>query len=146
MAGSHRAGRLHFWLGPALIGLGLACLLSVLILEARARAQAAPDPAAPHVALPKVETLQGVQVPEPPGLSDYVQDKQAAIALGKVFFWDQQVGGDQDRLRHLPLLGRYGCASQEHAEPRHKRARHQVLHRRAELPTEAWDVPLPEDR
>jgi cytochrome c peroxidase len=38
--------------------------------------------------------LDSVQVPEPPDLANYVVDRQAAIALGKAFFWEQQAGSD----------------------------------------------------
>jgi cytochrome c peroxidase len=39
-------------------------------------------------------SLKSVVVPEPPNLYDFVADKQAAIALGKAFFWDQQASSD----------------------------------------------------
>ena len=38
--------------------------------------------------------LRAVAVPEPPNLNEFVQDRQAAIALGKALFWDMQVGSD----------------------------------------------------
>lgn len=40
--------------------------------------------------------LRGVPVPGPSDqdLAEYVKDKQAAIALGKAFFWDMQIGSD----------------------------------------------------
>ncbi|HKO23607.1 MAG TPA: cytochrome c peroxidase, partial [Chloroflexota bacterium] len=38
--------------------------------------------------------LSTVAVPEPAHLADFVQDKGAAIALGKALFWDTQVGSD----------------------------------------------------
>src|SRR2546423_7570648 len=38
--------------------------------------------------------LSTVAVPEPANLADFVQDKGAAIALGKALFWDTQVGSD----------------------------------------------------
>src|SRR5436309_9296140 len=38
--------------------------------------------------------LSTVDVPEPANLADFVQDKGAAIALGKALFWDTQVGSD----------------------------------------------------
>lgn len=40
------------------------------------------------------KSLSLVAVPEPKNLGDYVQNKEAAIALGKALFWDMQVGGD----------------------------------------------------
>jgi cytochrome c peroxidase len=39
-------------------------------------------------------SLKSVTVPEPPNLGDFVADKQAAIVLGKAFFWDQQASSD----------------------------------------------------
>src|SRR5437868_6074108 len=39
-------------------------------------------------------SLSTVDVPEPANLSDFVQDKGAAIALGKALFWDTQVGSN----------------------------------------------------
>ena len=39
-------------------------------------------------------SLKRVPVPVPDGLTDFVANKDAVIALGKSLFWDQQVGGD----------------------------------------------------
>src|SRR6478672_6031788 len=39
-------------------------------------------------------SLKSVVVQDPPNLGDFVADKQAAIALGKAFFWDQQASSD----------------------------------------------------
>lgn len=39
-------------------------------------------------------TLKGTEVPEPSNLEEFVRDREAAIALGKAFFWDMQVGSD----------------------------------------------------
>jgi len=41
------------------------------------------------------QSLKGVAVPEPPDLGDYVMDRQAAIVLGKAFFWDMNAGSDE---------------------------------------------------
>src|ERR1700741_1197148 len=41
-------------------------------------------------------SLKSLAVPEPPNLADFVADKQAAIALGKAFFWDQQASSDNN--------------------------------------------------
>jgi cytochrome c peroxidase len=38
--------------------------------------------------------LSTVPVPEPPNLSEFVRDREAAIRLGKALFWDMQVGSD----------------------------------------------------
>lgn len=39
-------------------------------------------------------SLSTVAIPEPDNLTEFVKDKTAAIALGKTFFWDMQVGSD----------------------------------------------------
>jgi len=41
------------------------------------------------------QSLKGVAVPLPPDLGDYVMDRQAAIVLGKAFFWDMNAGSDE---------------------------------------------------
>ena len=41
------------------------------------------------------QSLKGVPVPEPPNLGDFVMDRQAAIVLGKAFFWDMNAGSDE---------------------------------------------------
>ncbi len=37
------------------------------------------------------------RIPLPPDLCDYVKDEEAAIQLGKAFFWDMQAGSDGAR-------------------------------------------------
>ncbi|WP_200892571.1 cytochrome-c peroxidase [Aliterella atlantica] len=39
-------------------------------------------------------SLKTVSIPEPDNLKDFVQNKTAAIALGKSLFWDMQLGSD----------------------------------------------------
>src|SRR4051812_2055228 len=39
-------------------------------------------------------SLKTVTVPEPPNLGDFVQDRAAAIRLGKALFWDVQASSD----------------------------------------------------
>src|SRR5437870_5391302 len=39
-------------------------------------------------------SLKTVAVPRPANLARFIKDEQAAIALGKALFWDQQVGSD----------------------------------------------------
>lgn len=39
-------------------------------------------------------TLKQVAVPEPTNLTAYIRNRDVAIALGKAFFWDMQVGSD----------------------------------------------------
>ncbi len=43
---------------------------------------------------PVLVPLNQLPVPEPPNLFQFVKDKQAAIKLGKAFFWDMQTGSD----------------------------------------------------
>ena len=45
--------------------------------------------------------LDSIPVPLPENLADFVQDRDVAVALGKAFFWDMQVGSD----------GKTACAS-----------------------------------
>lgn len=54
----------------------------------RATAQIAADEPPPLAA------LNTIPVPEPSGLTSYVYNKSAAIALGKALFWDMQLGSD----------------------------------------------------
>lgn len=46
------------------------------------------------VAVPTIGSLKGVAVPAAANLGDFIQNKQAAILLGKAFFWDVQAGSD----------------------------------------------------
>ena len=39
-------------------------------------------------------TLKEIPVPEPSDLGTYVRNRDVAVALGKAFFWDMQVGSD----------------------------------------------------
>jgi cytochrome c peroxidase len=39
-------------------------------------------------------SLKTVTVPEPNNLTEFIQDRTAAIALGKALFWDMQIGSD----------------------------------------------------
>jgi len=64
----------------------LACL--ILAISGSTTIVSAQEP------LPKPETLRGRKVPEPSKLSEFIRDKQAAIAIGKALFWDMQVGSD----------------------------------------------------
>jgi cytochrome c peroxidase len=77
--------------GLPLFGASLVLAGFVLLALSRAvplYAQSAPVPVTSPV------MLKLVQVPEPPNLGDFVQDKATAIQLGKALFWDMQVGGD----------------------------------------------------
>jgi len=60
-----------------------ACVYNLLIGVPFVGAQSAPP-----------KSLKDVPVVEPPNLSDFVADKNAAIILGKALFWDMQVGSD----------------------------------------------------
>ena len=52
----------------------------------RAAAQDAPPEIPP--------SLDTVPVPPVPGIDDFIQDRTAAIALGKALFWDTATGSD----------------------------------------------------
>lgn len=43
---------------------------------------------------PTLASLKTVSILEPDNIKDFVQDKTAAIALGKALFWDMQLGSD----------------------------------------------------
>ncbi|MDP8965831.1 MAG: cytochrome C peroxidase [Cyanobacteriota bacterium] len=65
-------------------GIAIAAItIAVVIAGHIASAQVSPPP-----------SLKTVKVPEPSNLNDFVKDKVATIALGKVLFWDMQVGSD----------------------------------------------------
>ncbi len=48
---------------------------------------------APHAVVP-MASLKTVPVPEPRNLDAFIKDRNAAIALGKAFFWDMAIGSD----------------------------------------------------
>ncbi len=91
-------------------GLLLSCMLAVAIagFAPWSGAQNLEEPEEPeHPAIETAEDarLHGLEslmvaiqndggVPLPSNLSTYVQDKEAAIQLGKALFWDMQVGSD----------------------------------------------------
>jgi cytochrome c peroxidase len=88
----------------ALAGLTLAAIggatLCFLVLASTTLAQTrtpAPGADTPR----KLGSLKSIAVQPPPNLGDFVQDNATAIALGKAFFWDQQMGSD----------GQTACAS-----------------------------------
>ena len=64
--------------------LGVYAAVSALVLHA----QQTPKP------IVQPTSLRGLAVPEPPNLGDFVQNKAAAIALGKALFWEQQASSD----------------------------------------------------
>ncbi len=49
----------------------------------------------------QLRSLKTVSIPDVPDLDDFVRDRGALVALGKIFFWDMQAGSD----------GRTACAS-----------------------------------
>ncbi|MBW4519772.1 MAG: c-type cytochrome [Scytolyngbya sp. HA4215-MV1] len=70
-------------------GLAIAALVAITVITGQVvSAQIAPSASADLAA------LSTVPVPEPDNIQDFIRDKQAAIALGKAFFWDMQVGSD----------------------------------------------------
>src|SRR5712691_4893425 len=42
----------------------------------------------------KLASLKTVPIPQPANIARYIRDQNAAIALGKALFWDQQAGSD----------------------------------------------------
>jgi cytochrome c peroxidase len=66
----------------------VALVLALAPLVETPAAVPPPDPPAP------LESLKTVQPPEPNNLGDFVQNRSAAILLGKALFWDMQVGSD----------------------------------------------------
>lgn len=81
-------------------------VLALLLLTAPAVAQGAlgnPSGGVQRASIPP--SLDQVPVPRPSNLSQFVKNEDAAVLLGKVLFWDQQVGGD----------GRTACATCHHA-------------------------------
>jgi cytochrome c peroxidase len=63
-----------------------------------------------------LRALSKVRPPEPPNLDEFVRDRAAAIALGKAFFWDMQIGSD----------GIQACASCHFLAGADPRARNQI--------------------
>ncbi|MBI4311847.1 MAG: hypothetical protein HY681_08695 [Chloroflexi bacterium] len=70
------------------VGLGAALFLALAANSLVAQVVIPPDPPAP------LGSLKTVPIAEPSNLGEFVQDKSAAIKLGKALFWDVQVGGD----------------------------------------------------
>lgn len=93
--------------GPAArrsIAAGLALAAAALLAAGAASATEPPTPPT---------SLKHLKRPEPANLSEFVQNKAAAIALGKALFWDMRVGSD----------GKTACASchfHAGADPRSK--------------------------
>jgi len=73
--------------------LGALTLLLNPSQKVRAQAPAAPGQAAKPPA-PVIDSLKNVTIPTPVNLKFFVQNPNAAIALGKALFWDQAVGSD----------------------------------------------------
>ena len=61
-------------------------------------------------------SLNGVPIPEPANLGEFVRDRDAAVKLGKALFWDMQVGSD----------GIQACASCHFQAGTDRRSMHQV--------------------
>jgi cytochrome c peroxidase len=69
--------------------LAIAVLVAITVVTGQVvSAQLAPS------ASSDLAALSTVPVPEPDNIQDFIKDKQAAIALGKAFFWDMQMGSD----------------------------------------------------
>ncbi len=66
-------------------------LVATTVLAGHAVSAQIATPAAPSQPLASLKT---VPIPEPSNLAEFVQNRTAAIALGKTLFWDMQVGSD----------------------------------------------------
>ncbi|MCC6508009.1 MAG: hypothetical protein IT423_02805, partial [Pirellulaceae bacterium] len=55
---------------------------------------ATPASAQPSLTARPLAPLKTVKIPLPSNLDEFVQDRQAAVALGKALFWDMQTGSD----------------------------------------------------
>ncbi len=44
--------------------------------------------------IPKLAALRSVEIPPVAGIGTFIRDRRAAVALGKAFFWDANVGSD----------------------------------------------------
>lgn len=64
----------------------------------------------------RIGSLRSVAIPEPSNLSAFVTNKQAAIRLGKAFYWDMQVGSD----------GLIACATCHHKAGADSRIKNQI--------------------
>jgi cytochrome c peroxidase len=87
-----------YWRTIAVLSVtGVLMVIATIVL-----AETPPDATIPRVPNPPVATdlvnmpgdLRAVPVPRPSNLADFVSDPVIAIALGKAFFWDMQVGSD----------------------------------------------------
>lgn len=75
----------------------VALVMATVLAGHAVSAQIAPAPAPSQ----PLASLKTVPIPEPSNLAEFVQNRTAAIALGKTLFWDMQVGSD----------GKQSCAS-----------------------------------
>src|SRR5918911_2190800 len=78
--------------GLFLSATGLATI-AMIVLTTTTLAQSGPG-TSPQDIPRMLGSLKTATVPTPPNLSDFVVDKPTAIALGKAFFWDMQMGSD----------------------------------------------------
>ena len=69
----------------------IVMLVATMVIAGHAVSAQIVAPTAPSQPLASLKT---VPIPEPSNLAEFVQDKTAAIALGKSLFWDMQVGSD----------------------------------------------------
>src|SRR5438128_902999 len=79
--------------GLVLAATGFATL-ALLVVTSTTLAQTAPADNNPPDVPRKLGSLKTIAVQTPANLSDFVADNASAIALGKAFFWDQQMGSD----------------------------------------------------
>jgi cytochrome c peroxidase len=83
---------MHKWSRNSSTAIAAAVMFYVAVAAMSVvNAQQIPGGTRPTVPL---TSLKSLAVTEPPNLDDFVMNRQAAIALGKALFWDQQVGSD----------------------------------------------------
>jgi cytochrome c peroxidase len=79
-----------------MVSAGALCYALALGLASRpAHAQQQHQEQAIEPLIRGPQSLKGVPVPEPPDLGNFVMDRQAAIVLGKAFFWEMNAGSDE---------------------------------------------------
>ena len=81
-------------------------------------------------------SLRSLAVPEPPNLADFVQDRAAAIALGKALFWDMQTSSDN-------IIACASCHYHAGADARVKNVMNPDLNNAAGQPTSITFDPVP---
>lgn len=88
----NRGASIVTFAGLVLAAIGFATL-ALVILTSTTLAQSATQTENPDIPR-KLGSLKTIALQTPANLSDFVADNASAVALGKAFFWDQQMGSD----------------------------------------------------